>query len=314
MNQQQLKKSINILYDMECHNYMMQKTIQELSQEIDSLGISYRYDEPQRYNASLDFRGNGRLGLCLLFGTIIGVGVGIATDLDPFSFLNASGSSIFAVISCGIVGFFIGILFNLIGALLAKWKQQHLFNRMYNDDMEEYNRRVRENDERVKNELKVRNTLIEKQNELYTRYERSLSELSKYYDIVGIEQEYRNLVPIGCMNDFVRLGICSELTGATGLYYMIRKELQFNQLKLSLDEISQKLDKIMEINKQLHYDLEIMNERCTQLVDATIEQACLVARNNELLEESNRLSRITAYSNERIAKETEYHNFLQSIR
>ena len=102
MNQQQLKKSINILYDMECHNYMMQKTIQELNQEIDSLGINYQYDEPQRYNASLDFRGNRRLGLCLLFGTIIGVGVGIATDLDPFSFLNDSGSSIFADISCGI--------------------------------------------------------------------------------------------------------------------------------------------------------------------------------------------------------------------
>ena len=105
------------------------------------------------------------------------------------------------------------------------------------------------------------------------------------------------------MNEFLRLGIATKLEGADGLYYLIRKELRMDQMQYTMNEISSKLDTLIDKTHELHSDLLNINSKCDKLVNATIRAASSA-------ESAAVNSAITAYNSERIAKEQEYQNML----
>lgn len=112
------------------------------------------------------------------------------------------------------------------------------------------------------------------------------------------------------MNEFLSLHITDKLEGSDGLYYLIRKELKFEVLNVTLKEISNKLDSIIDQESQLYSVLTGINNKCDRLVTNTQNSIALSIRNNELSEQTARNTEIAAYNTERSAKELEYQSML----
>ena len=128
--------------------------------------------------------------------------------------------------------------------------------------------------------------------------------------MVGIDEKYRNIVPIGYMNEFLRLGIAARLEGADGLYYLIMKELRWEQLQLSLEDLSTKLETVIDNQKSIYYELSDINCRCSEMVQLAYQQADMAARRQQTLENIERNTACAAYNTERAAKEATYQNEL----
>ncbi|MBQ7574619.1 MAG: hypothetical protein IJT23_10220 [Clostridia bacterium] len=106
-------------------------------------------------------------------------------------------------------------------------------------------------------------------------------------------------------HEFIRLGISRQLEGAQGLYYLIRKELRMDQMQRSLDDISRKLDEIIDNQREIYGEIVKMNNKCENMIQATLK----MSKNLNNIEQNTAIS---AYNSERILKEEEYQTFFQT--
>lgn len=127
---------------------------------------------------------------------------------------------------------------------------------------------------------------------------------------MGLDNKYRNIVPIGYMEEFIRLGISDHLEGVDGLYYLIRRELRDDQLNYTLNEISNKLNILIDSNHQLYSEINIMNNKCDAIVAQTAKTAQICANNSKQLSQIASNTEVTAYNSQRIAAEAEFTNYM----
>lgn len=132
--------------------------------------------------------------------------------------------------------------------------------------------------------------------------------LARFYNKVGIDSRYRNLVAIGYMNEFVSLGISNRLEGTDGLNYLIRQELRQDQLQMSLEEISKKLDTIIDNQRMIYSQLQEMNRKSDTIVNGIKKLSDKVAESQQTIIENTAL---TAYYAERTAKKAEFQSFME---
>ncbi len=194
------------------------------------------------------------------------------------------------------------------------------------DYRKEYNKRYDEakkaDEEKFKARQDALNYLLM---QLTNKLAQSVTLLAKMYDAVGIDDDYRNIVPIAYMDKFVRLGIATKLEGADGLYYLIRKELQFEQMNQKLDVIIDKLDSIIDKQHDLYSELVALNSKCDNMISSSIRQTnAILAQNKAIYQQNNLISnqnalmekiqsdtQIAAYNSDRMAREQEYMNYFQ---
>lgn len=313
MQENDLKVGISMLYDMELNNYMMARSETELEKEMSGLGFAEHIDPPQKphlpkfkYNCQTSFFLNFAIfavpvGVPLFFLMLASVGLSVA----GLAFLG--GLTLFALI------FFLDY---------RKERKKHdLVMRKRKDDYDKsyglYKLARDLDSERVAKEKNQQKLIIEQKNALVLKREDASTKLSEFYDKMGINEKFRNLVAMGYMNEFISLGISNKLEGTDGLYYLIMQELRWDQLQLSVQEIVDKLDAVIDSQRSLYYELMAINRRCDALVDATVSMAAEISKNNELISENNvlvsennRLQAVGNYTSERILKEQEYSNFM----
>jgi hypothetical protein len=128
----------------------------------------------------------------------------------------------------------------------------------------------------------------------------------------GIDQMFRNLIPIAKMHEIISLGITYRLDGENGLNDRVRKELREDAFYIKLEEISQKLDTIISKQDRLYGEIINLNSQCENLIGATMQSAQLAANNNALLSEAVKNTQIAAYNSERIAAEQRYQSFMMT--
>ena len=317
-----LKEGISIVYDLELNNYLMNKSIRKLNYSIKNLCIPQKYDLPEKKET---VESVGKLGTSILFGlggAVIGF---IASLFSSKSFLAMAklgglflafdrlSSSLAVSAKFALVGCIIGIVLSILTIpLLAKSAKDDAKKAEdeYNNKLLDYQRKVKKDKIRLANEKKQRDILIQQRDILIKRKKAATVKLNNYYDIMGIDTNYRNLIPIGYMNEFIRLGISTKLEGADGLYYLVRKELRQDQISASLDEISKKLDTVIDNQHQIYSELSSMNQKCDRIVSSTKKSAEISAKNNQLLQEAVKNTSISAYNSERSKQELEFQNFM----
>ena len=308
MTDQELRESIGVLYDMECNLFLMDRTIANLDAEISKLGHRKSFRIPTAETAVSD---NGMITGWAIVGLILGgilVG-GVACSSDTG--LGRVSSGFGGMIAGGIIGAIIGgILGGLFAAIDYRNKQKEL-DEKYRKQYADYKMMKKADERRVEKELKIKDALLKDRSALVEQKSNSQKKLAEFYVLSGIEKEYRNIITIGYMNDFIRLRIATKLEGADGLYYLVKKELRFDQIGSMLNEISEKLDSLVNINQQIYYDLNDMSLKCDRLVQSSKKHAALVAEQNQLLREK---TAIDNYNLDRIAKENEYQSRLMRFR
>lgn len=314
MNNAELKKQVSILYDMELNNYLMNEMISRLDYEIDSLGKKKKILAPQKLNGDKEIILT-MVGTGAFYAAIIGaVGGLIYNFVVDEGILDMILGFFFYPLTWGTTGVVAGAVLGLIVGLILFVLDKKNDKKIYEEDCEEYENALEKDAIRVEREKKEKDILIRQRDLLVKRKNEATIKLKSFYSLSGIDSNYRNIVPIGYMNEFIRLGISNHLEGSDGLYYLIRQELRADQFQYTLDEISYKLDDIIDSQREIYGELRNINRRCDYLIDQTNKSVRLAAQNNSLLNDAVAQTRITAYNTERIAKETEFQNYMLICR
>ncbi|MBQ8175098.1 MAG: hypothetical protein IJ009_06835 [Clostridia bacterium] len=305
---EKLKKNVASLYEMEMNNYLMTRLIDKMDSTINGLCVSRRFEAPKmgQTKQRLSATGNGAL-LGGFAGVLLGVFVGCS---------NSSG--IFTAIDNLVMGFLLGALFGLmiggvIGYLIdmnAVEEEKNELQKKYDAAYQLYKRNMDEDSKRVNREEKFREALIAERDELVKKRKDSLLLLGSMYEIMGIDRGFRSLVAVGYMNEFLRLGIATKLEGIDGLYYLIQQRIQFSVLNATMQEISSKLDTIINNQDRIYYELQEMNGKFDKMIAGVFEAVKVGVDNGKRLEEIQNNTGIAAYNAERMRREYEYRNLV----
>ena len=314
MNNAELKKKISVLYDMELNNYLMNEMISRLDDRISSLGKKKKYSAPKKARTDkeviLGIIGTG----AFIFAIIGAIGGLIYNFCADEGLLDLILGFFFYPFTWGSAGALIGAVLGLIVGLVVFILDKKDIEKAYEEDCAEHKETLEKDAVRVEREKKEKEILIRQRDLLIKRKNEATIKLKSFYSLSGIDSHYRNLIPIGYMNEFIRLGISNHLEGADGLYYLVRQELRADQFQYTLDEISYKLDDIIDRQRDIYCELRNVNQRCDYLIDQTNKSVRLAAQNSLLLSDAVAQTRITAYNTERIAKETEFQNYMLICR
>lgn len=313
MDTQTLKKGIAILYDMELNNYMMTKTISDLYHRANRLGKASHFEEPQKRKSTYQF-GNEWIGSLASVGALLGILLGgVAGCASSNHLLDSIGATLGGLISGGITGAIIGGIIGLVVAGIINARDDEKDEQEYLRKYNIYSRNVKNDQLRVEAELRKKKIILQERERLIVKRNQSKSILTDFYTIMEIDKDFRSLISMAYMNHALRLNICKKLEGIDGLYNWVEEKVQWNILQSTLEDISQKLDTIIDNQSKIYSEISNMNDKSGQLLNAVQETAKIASQNTEMLESINQNAQISAYNSERIAQEEEYQRFLMSI-
>lgn len=300
MTEPNLKKAISILYDMELNNYYMTQALSQLAVNINSLGKSKRIAKPEKEKDGSPFF------FAAVGGFIFGVIGAIWGVVETFIEMKLWGILLFIPMGFiyfaigGIIGGAIGLVIDLFGMVSEKKRA----NIRYNNALVKYEKDISDDKKRVERETVKSNKLYHEYLVLKERKSEAERQLQNFYIQAGIDSRFRNIVAMGYMNEFINLGISRKLEGADGLYYLIMQELRWDQMQYTLEEISKKLDTVIDNQRLIHSDLKRMNRESKYMIDRVIRGV------NSLNSNISELKAIEQYNGDRIARELEFQNFM----
>lgn len=305
---EKLTKDVRALYDMELNNYLMARTIAVLSDKINNLGNRRYFEKPEKKNIVSTYASTGGwAGL----GIAIGAGIGGCSGC-------ANSSGIFSAIDNLVGGLFIGGLIGLaLGGVIGfmvdssrKDDAQQKADSEYQTNLTRYNQNVALDEQRVARENKLKTVLRANRETLQQKYNHSIRLLGAMYEVVGIDRDFRSLVSIGYMYDFLRLGISNSLTGIDGLYYLIQQRIHWDVLHATMEDISRKLDTIINNQDRIYYELQAMNDKSDKLIQMTSKSIELGIQNGQKLQSIEANTDIAAYNIERMRAEEEFRHMV----
>lgn len=346
-----LKQGIAAIYDMELNNYFMTRMRRSLEESLNEkvrrndTPIEKPYNkpiipvDPSKPDSASHVIGGATIGA--IAGAILKFVIGLISYLIEYNsvapdatdaVLDRAPAIIFGnfwtwVLVTAAAGLIIGI-FVVIGEISKYKKKKGQYDidlkkyyadmDEYEKAMEEYNKQVDLADELWAQKVQARKAAIHHQITLITdKLSDSSNLLNSLYDKIGIDDKYRNIVPIAYMHEFINLGIATKLEGADGLYYLTMKELKMDQMQYKLDTIITKLDSLIDKQRSIYGELLALNNKCDTMAltaarqtDALLSQNSLIQNQNALLAKIESNSEIVKYNSERIAKEQEYQSYM----
>lgn len=313
MSNSKLSEGISILYDMEQNNYLMSCGIEKMNREISKLGKSQTFSKPREewndfsiWTTALAFMSGGGIG-----GAILGAILGF---FDESGFFLRIISLIGGTVTIGLIGGAVGFCLGLIIGIILKIRKHRIIKSNYTKACQVYEKNIAHDSIRVKQELIEKKILISMRDELIDRRREATQKLQSFYSTMGIDGNYRNLIPIGYMHEFMRLGISDKLEGPDGLYYLVMQELRHDQLHATMEEISTKLDTLIDNQHRIYDELRSIDYKCNNMVQLSIQSARTAAKNNRLLSDISDNTSIAAYNSQRISQELAFQNFMMLYR
>ena len=180
----------------------------------------------------------------------------------------------------------------------------------YNGEVKKYNDAVANDKRRVSMELKQKERLIVERNELERQLNASKALLVTYYEQSGINNRFCNLIAVGYMYEYIEIGISNKLEGVDGLYNLILQKLEWNKLHHTLEEISSKLDVIIDNQRLMYQELVSMNSKCEGILDELYTLSAKVDENTTVQNQIMDNTAASAYYAERAARAGEYSNYM----
>lgn len=305
-----LTEGLEIIYNMELNDYLMLKAIGELDKEIKRLNYTQKPAPPPTINEP--FLNPVYAIPCIVIGAVIGFIVGIILAVTAgngffYTLLDVIVSPIVGAVIGGLCGGVVG----LIVMIICKKQDKKSAIKAHKKEVSAYSLKMIAYED-IKSENKAKqNILISQRSSLVKRQKESLNKLIGFYDTMGIDETYRNIIPIGYMLELSKLGVSNKLEGVDGLYYLVRKELRNDKLQYSLNEISNKLDSIISNQHNMYHQITNVEKKCNKLINSAVASAELAVKNNQLLNEAVKNTSITAYNSERVKQEIQFQNFMK---
>ena len=310
-NSSQFGKALEILYDMELDRVFMSRGIEELKKKAATYGKKRNIYKPIKKKSTEDGSECIFFGLAggVILGALSGVIYGFIIEHGFFDRINAMFKH---GIIFGIIGLVLGLIFGVILAKAVVRGEEEDISAAYEKDMKEYERQIKADDKRVALEMEEREFVLTQKEELDERLYNTSRMLTQFYNKLGIDRDFQNVIAVGYMYEFWRIGISRKLEGADGLYYLVRKEIKNDIMHMKIDEILRKLDQILDNQSAIYSKLTAINRKCDSMVKASVASLEYAAKNNKMAAKAVQNTELAAYNSERIAAELRYQNFIKT--
>lgn len=262
MNSENLIEYIEIVVNMEKKIYMQDNLLIQMQKWIDQLGQPHVYKEPDEPKAipkidifSLIIRNvMAFIGLVIFFwglrlayeGRFLGI-------ILPF--LGA------ACATAGVI-YVISVFTSYSKGCEDSEKAEEIYEKKY----EEYRKKVRIDNERVNNEMIVKNALSLEAYELRKQNINSRERLIEIYSKNIIFPKYRNLVMVCSIYEYLCSGRCTALEGYEGAYNILETEIRLDCIITGLDQVIARLDAIQRNQYTLYSIITKTNYQFVQIL------------------------------------------------
>nr|WP_302856695.1 hypothetical protein [uncultured Ruminococcus sp.] len=306
---------LEILLDMHKTLYIQETTLTKLKQEYSSLGRKKRFSLPKKVKSKGDYAEG-----MLITGIVTGIIVGLIFVINFFNDTFKNGgiatiifSPIVFVFAALIGAVALGPTLGLIVGKIIHTKNQGELDREYRQEMQEYNKLVEDDKMRLRVEEVQRNFLYEQIASLQAQIKKSRDNLSYFYSKNVIDKIYYNdMVAIASFYQYFKTKQTYSLgfdrsTGDTGAYRIYEYEKRMNIIITKLDTVIEKLDEIKNNQAVLYSTMIDANNK----IDRMNKNVLLASQN--MHDDIRNQTELMAYNNERVRKELEYRNTMDSI-
>lgn len=317
----ELQRGIQTIYNMEQNIYLMQNVLNDLDGQISRLGKQEHFSEPEKRTVYADFDNyiGKSTGASVLIAFIISI-INIFIKLEKAGGGALSGAKFSALGSgfvfgfwCFVIAIAIGLIIGSIITFAKKSEQQDRAKRKYERAYKNYLEKIDNDTARVNVELAEKRILIAKRNMLKQKMSESGRLLYDMYLKSEIDKNYWGIIPIGYMNEFLRLKITDHLGGTDGLYYLVKREIKTDRLQYTVDEINSKLDTIIDNQSRIYSDLLDMKNKGDRLIRETVRKAEIESKNNRTLKKIECNTALDAYYSQQAQAELKYMNDMNII-
>lgn len=253
MEKKDLITYLGFVRQMEEDVYTLERTKMQLTNKINSLGISRRFGNPPQESDSFAIVGipllTGAIGLIPAF--IIGyLGAVFENDFKTPFFVT--------LIICVLIGVAIGIY------------EEAQDQKCYNQELEQYNGRIADDEARVAAENKEKSFLEQERNKVVSMIDGLKRDLAEAYSYGIIYGTYQNFCAVSSFYEYIASGVCESLDGPDGAMRLYRNELMQGRIIESLDKILNSLEEIKMNQATLIDAIERGNNASQKLLDATV--------------------------------------------
>lgn len=297
---------LDYIIDLEQTSIIQDRTMQSLQDEIKKLGKSNHYEKPEKPNVDMPvvqyyktdfdwwpdwfpFLG----GAGVIIGGILGF-INTWNDCGDFltRILSAPFGAIIGAIQGGVAGFIAWVLLGLIAGLIgdaidarkeknAQAEAQRLYEKamktaesQYQNALIQYDKDLENDAKRVSGELKRQEILNSIYQQLSQKHNETLNVLAQFYDKADIYITYRNIIAMCHIAEYLKSGICTELTGPNGAFMVFKYEMYEKKKIEQLDTIIRQLDQLHSDNQILNRSLHKIDSRVSELTDAVNDVNC----------------------------------------
>jgi len=215
-----------------------------------------------------------------------------------------------------IIVFLGGGFIGLIVARVMDSRNESERDAEYASELQRYDRLVSEDKKRVEEENRQKCVINSEIQVLYVQSRKSFANLKKMYEYGVIDQMYwHDIVAIASFYQYFRTGRTKSLkfneeTGDQGAYNIYENEKRLNHIITNTDTIIQKLDQIIDNQREIAVALRQAENKISSLND-NVRQ---ISRNaTAYLSEIEQNTAISAYNSERQTAELKYLNDMNLI-
>ncbi len=308
MEKTKLLQYLRVVRDLEGIVYVHEEAINSLNREYQTISKrrkNNRYEKLREhtYNqydiAPMNEKECNQTGIAAAITAGILLGVGSIFFGIPLAIITGYGGWIG-------IAFVVSIIISIaIGAYTAiDCKESYSFGSTKWREIEKQNEEIKkENDkQRRRDDCQIR--LIPQEITLLKKnLSKAQSLLWDYYAVGTLHEDYRNMVAVCSIYQYLDSGRCTELTGKDGAYNLYEDEKIKYAFLTKLDEISRKLDQIQRTQIQLYNLMSECQSEISHLVYAT-------ERMSTSLNSIKESSRIIEYNTTYLKQTEEYRVLL----
>ncbi|MGN1458363.1 MAG: hypothetical protein ACI4XP_10500 [Acutalibacteraceae bacterium] len=320
LSHEQLKEYMKILLDLEKNIYIQQKTLTELNNTVPSLAISQKIDVPQK--AKTDIVGN-IIASCIATIVVISILAAVIIFFIEIhkvdNFMYFIGCIIKSIAYGSIIGIIAGIVLGLIIGIICCVCDNKKIKKEYNFALQEYYFQTEEDSKRVNQEKIQKSFILHEISALKQKNDETQQKLTELYNYNILDQDYRhNIVAIASMYGYLRKGICrcleyNDKTGDDGAYKIYETERRLNKIITNTDTIIQKLDIVIENQRELQLTMIDATNTINRLVTNTDNISKSIGNIGNQLESLESNSEISIYNQNQTKNELKYMNFMNDI-
>ena len=315
MTTENLEKYLSGVFQTELNIFVQKNIIRRMENTYVSLGKYSKITKPTQQRARVNIS-DYMFGVGIVIGLIVGI-IGAI-----YEFCNSSGGFGYFILSLiagaiyAVIGFVVGGLTigTVVGICKLNAEKQNL-KAQYKEQIVRYDENVKNDNLRVKRELKQKKALETEIATMRSRLKESQRNLAKMYSYNILNPDYQNIYAVSSIHGYIVKGrtkglTFNENTGDQGAYNIYEYERRMNMIITNTEEILNRLDEVVNNQYELAMGLRQANTRINSLCsDVNVFMKNTASSLNSI----ERCQSVIAYNTEVAKNELAFMNWMNVI-